>query len=132
MDANNIPKIGYRIYNLAKKLWHYNRSITGIDNRKTLKHLQGISKKLKIKSIKSGKKVFDWVVPDEWNVKDAWIKDAKGNKIIDFKKNNVHLMGYSIPKKCDLTFEELKKNIFFEHERPNSIPYITSYYKKRW
>ena len=109
MKFNNQEKIGFEIHNFAKKIWSYNRSITGEENRKTLKQLQKICKKLKIKSFKSRKKVLDWSIPDEWNVKDAWIKDSKGKKIIDFKKNNIHLMAYSVPIKKELTLKELKK-----------------------
>ena len=132
MNFDNHEKIGIEIHNFAKKIWSYNRSITGEENRKTLKQLQKICTKLKIKSFKSGKKVLDWIVPDEWNVKDAWIKDSKGKKIIDFKKNNIHLVGYSTPIKKELSLKELKKNIYFDKERPAAIPYVTSYYQKRW
>ncbi len=132
MKFDNQEKIGFEIHNFAKKIWSYNRSITGEENRKTLKQLQKICKKLKIKSFKSRKKVLDWIVPNEWNVKDAWIKDSKGKKIIDFKKNNIHLIGYSTPVKKELSLKELKKNIFVDKDRPTAIPYITSYYQKRW
>ena len=129
MKFNNQEKIGFEIHNFAKKIWSYNRSITGEENRKTLKQLQKICKNLKIKSFKSRKKVLDWSIPDEWNVKDAWIKDSKGKKIIDFKKNNIHLMGYSVPIKKELTLKELKKNIFVDKDRPSAVPYVTSYYE---
>lgn len=90
--------IGKKIYKLAKKLFPINRSITGQGNNKTLRTIKSIIKNLKIKEYKSGQKVFDWKVPDEWNVKEAFVK-YKNKKIIDFKKNNLHLVGYSAPVK---------------------------------
>ena len=78
--------IGNKIYKLAKRLFPINRSITGSGTRKTLEILKEHNKNLKIKSIPSGSKVFDWVIPYEWNVKDAWIKDVKNKKVIDIKK----------------------------------------------
>ena len=87
--------IGKKIHNFARDLWPINRSITGEGVRETLKHIQKHLPELKIHRIASGKKVFDWTIPDEWSVKDAWIKTPSGEKICDFKKNNLHLLGYS-------------------------------------
>ncbi len=81
-----------------KKLWPLNRSLTGNGNRTTLKILSEIID-LKISEIPSGTQCFDWTVPPEWNVKEAWIKNSKGEKIIDFAENNLHISGYSIPFK---------------------------------
>ena len=86
---------GKQIFKLAQTLWPFNRSLAGNENRKTLKILKSINPKLKIIEYKSGDKVYDWKVPNEWNVKEAWIKDKKGNKIIDFKDNNLHLVNFS-------------------------------------
>ena len=90
-------KEGLKIFNLSKKLWPYNRSITGEGNRKTLKDLKRVVNNLKIKSFNSGDKAFDWVVPPEWKINDAFIKASNGKKIIDFKKNNLSIVGYSKP-----------------------------------
>ena len=87
---NNLIKLG-------KKLFPLNRSLTGIDNLKTLNILKNNTSRLKIKKFKSGKKVYDWKIPDEWNVLEAYVKDKYGNKIINFKKNNLHLVGNSKP-----------------------------------
>ena len=87
---------GRNIYKLAQKLWPYNRSLAGEENRATLKILKKVNPKLKVIEYKSGQKIYDWQVPNEWNVKDAWIKNKFGKKIIDFKKNNLHLVNYSI------------------------------------
>ena len=91
--------IGNKIFNLAKKIWNYNRSLTGQGVRDTLYEFRKINKNLKINKVKSGTKAFDWKVPLEWNVKQAYIIDPEGKKICDFFKNNLHLVGYSIPKK---------------------------------
>ena len=127
----NKHKEGKKIYKTIKKLFPINRSLTGDGNRKTLQILGKISNKLKILEFKSGKKVFDWNVPDEWNVKNGFIK-CDGKKIVDFKKNNLHLVSYSEPINKTISFKELNKNLYSIKEKPNSIPYITSYYKKRW
>jgi aminopeptidase-like protein len=122
-----------KYYNLGKKkLFPICRSITGLGVRKTLKIIKNQFPKLKIKKIKSGTKVFDWKIPPEWNIKDAYILDKYNNKIIDFKKNNLHLVGYSIPIRKYLDKNELYKNLYFLKKQPEAIPYITSYYKKHW
>ena len=117
---------------LGKKLFPLNRSLTGEGNLKTLQLLKKELPNLKIKKFKSGKKVFDWKVPDEWNVKSAYIKDKYNKKIIDFKNNNLHLISYSQPKKIKISLRKLEKNLFFYKNQPKAIPYVTSYYKKYW
>ncbi len=113
------------------RLWHLNRSLTGDDNRKTLNILSEIID-LNISEVPSGTACYDWVVPPEWNVKEAWIKDCYGNIIIDFANNNLHLVGYSIPIHTTMKLEELKNYIFTLPNQPELIPYLTSYYKQRW
>ena len=122
-----------KYYNIAKtKLFPITRSLTGDGVKKTLNIIQKELPKLKIKKFKSGTKVFDWNIPEEWNVTDAYVIDKYNNRIIDFKKNNLHLVGYSIPIKKNITKKELFKNLYFLKNQPNAIPYITSYYKRRW
>jgi len=82
--------------------------------------------------VPSGTKCFDWTVPPEWNIKEAWIKDSNGNKIIDFTENNLHILGYSEPYHGKLSFEELKSHLYTLPLQPELIPYLTSYYKRRW
>lgn len=113
------------------RLWPINRSLTGNGNRETLSILSEIVD-LEIQEVPSGTKCFDWIVPPEWNVKEAWIKDSKGNVIVDFSSNNLHLLGYSEPFYGNLTFSQLKENIYTLPEQPDLIPYLTSYYKRRW
>ena len=122
-----------KYYNIAKtKLFPITRSLTGQGVRKTLNIIKKEFPKLKIKKLKSGTKVFDWNIPEEWNVTDAYVIDKYNNKIIDFKRNNLHLIGYSIPIKKNLSKKELFKNLYFLKNQPKAIPYITSYYKRRW
>ncbi len=122
-----------RYYNIAKtKLFPLTRSLTGDGVKKTLNIIKKELPKLKIKKFKSGTKVFDWNIPEEWNVTDAYIIDKYNNKIIDFKRNNLHLVGYSIPINKDIKKKELFKNLYFLKNQPKAIPYITSYYKRRW
>jgi aminopeptidase-like protein len=122
-----------KYYTIAKNnLYPITRSITGLGVRKTLKIIQREFPELKIKKIKSGTKVFDWNIPPEWNVSDAYVLDKNDKKIIDFKNNNLHLVGYSIPVKKHVSKQELFKNLYFLKKQPKAIPYITSYYEKRW
>ncbi len=124
--------IGNKIYNLAKKIWSYNRSLTGNGVRKTLFEFNKIFEELKIFEIKSGTKAFDWVIPEEWNVNQAYILDPNKKKICDFKKNNLHLVSYSIPTNKTLKLKDLKKKLYSDPINKNAIPYRTSYYKKDW
>ena len=122
-----------KYYNIAKKnLFPLTRSLTGKGVRKTLKIIQSEFKNLKIKKIKSGTRVFDWKTPPEWNVLDGYILDKYNNKIVDFKKNNLHLVGYSMPIKKKIFKKELFEKLYFLKNQPDAIPYITSYYKKSW
>jgi len=119
------------INNYLTLLFPFNRSITGPDNEKTLKVLQQIAP-LEILEYDSGEHVYDWTIPDEWSIEDAWIKDANDNIIVDFKENNIHVVGYSEAVNKKISFKELKENLFLHHEIPHAIPYRTSYYNKSW
>tara|TARA_B110000503_G_scaffold136292_1_gene218369 strand:+ start:725 stop:1987 length:1263 start_codon:yes stop_codon:yes gene_type:complete len=117
---------------IAKKIFPFNRSLTGNGTLKTLKFFKTINNQISIKSVKSGQKVFDWKIPNEWNANFAYFEDEEKKKYCDFKKNNLHLLGYSVKKKVKLSYNELIKKIHFIKNKPNSIPYVTSYYKKDW
>ncbi len=116
--------------NLFDQLFPILRSITGAGY---LKSLNILSKYINFKKLKypSGKKVFDWVVPKEWVIKDAYIK-VKGRKIIDLKKNNLHVVNYSAPVNKTMSSRELDKYLYSIKEKPNTIPYVTSYYKRKF
>ncbi|MDB3892543.1 DUF4910 domain-containing protein [Alphaproteobacteria bacterium] len=124
--------IGDEIHNFCAKLWPINRSITGDGVRETLGHIQGLIPQLEIKEITSGTNVFDWTIPREWNVNDAWIKAPCGKKICEFKKNNLHLVGYSLPIHTMMPLSELEPHLFSLEKQPSAIPYVTSYYNDYW
>lgn len=120
-------------YNIAKnELFPICRSITGFGIKKTLQIIKREFPELKLIKTKSGTKVFDWKIPPEWNVKDAYVLDKYNNKIINFKLNNLHLVGYSVPVNKIVKKKELLKHIHTIDNQSNAIPYITSYYKKYW
>lgn len=140
MLSNNIanPKttingneVGREMYHLMSDLFPICRSITGNGVRETLnimkKHIP-----LTVHEIPSGTQVFDWIVPKEWNIKDAYVKNSRGEKIINFKENNLHILNYSVPVEKKVSFRELKEHLFTLPENPDWIPYRTSYYKENW
>jgi aminopeptidase-like protein len=123
--------VGQEIYELIEKLYPICRSITGNGFRDSMRILQKFIP-LELHEVPSGTQVFDWVVPKEWNIQDAWIKNSKGEKIVDFKKLNLHILNYSVPIKRKVKLSELKEHLFSLPEFPNWIPYRTSYYKENW
>jgi aminopeptidase-like protein len=126
-----IPKIGNNMHELMVELFPICRSITGNGVRQSLQILQNhIS--LNISEIPSGTEVFDWTIPREWNINDAYIKNSKGEKIVDFKKSNLHVLNYSIPICTKLSLQELLPHLHSLPNQPNVIPYRTSYYKENW
>lgn len=130
----DFEQTGKAMHELAKELFPIPRSITGQGFRASLEILNktlggGI---LKFHSIKSGTRVFDWIVPDEWNAKEAYIITPEGKKICDFKKHNLHLLNYSEAIDKEIELEELEKHLYSIEEMPDAIPYVTSYYKRRW
>lgn len=128
---------GSNMYQLAVRLFPICRSITGDGVRETLniinEYISDITKThLSIYEIPSGTNVFDWTVPKEWKIEDAYIEDEHGHRIIDFRKHNLHIMGYSTPVDQWVDLEDLKKFIYVQPEQPDVIPYVTSYYKERF
>ncbi len=122
-----------KLMDLAYNLWPINRSILGEGNRNTFELIQKyVGKEFDFLKINSGTKVFDWTIPDEWNVTDAFIIDPNGKRILDFKKNNLHLVGYSIPVDSEMSLEELSGHLHSLPDQPNVIPYVTNYYGKSW
>lgn len=130
MDSSDIT--ASNIYNLCEQLYPIMRSLTGEGNRETLKILHGIVPELKIYEVPSGSKVYDWTVPKEWNIREAWIKDSHGNIVIDLKNHNLHILNYSVPFHKKVKLEELQEHLYSLPDNPNAIPYVTSYYKERW
>jgi aminopeptidase-like protein len=128
----NFEITGAEMHNFAKKIWSYNRSLTGIGQRQTLSAIKEQIPQTKIKKYRSGKRVFDWKIPDEWHVNYAYIIGPNGEKICDYSENNLHLIGYSEAIEQDLSLDELQSFLHSIPGQPDAIPYITSYYEKRW
>ncbi len=131
MSKNKINK--KEIWKFFQDLFSVNRSLTGSGNLFTFNYLRKtLLQSLKIKKIKSGRKIFDWNVPDEWVVEKAFLKNKNNKKIIDFKNNNLHLIGYSKSFKGTLGKKEILNHIYTLKKHPNWIPYRTSYYSPNW
>jgi len=125
-------RTGDEMYALCTELFPICRSITGNGVRQTLQILRDIVPKMTLHEVPSGTQVFDWTVPKEWNIRDAWIKNSKDEKILDFQKTNLHVMGYSLPVDKKVTLAELLPLIHTQPDQPDAIPYVTSYYKERY
>lgn len=124
-------EIGYAMHQLIRELYPICRSITGNGLRQTLRKLQE-KIPLEIHEVPSGTPVFDWTVPPEWNIRDAYVRNPRGEKVIDFQKSNLHVVNYSVPVRTKLPLAELKKHLFTLPEHPDWIPYRTSYYNESW
>jgi aminopeptidase-like protein len=123
--------IGQQIYDLVCELYPICRSITGQGVRRSLEIVKAHIP-LEVYEIPTGTPVFDWVVPREWNIRDAYIKDSSGRRVVDFQKCNLHVLNYSVPIKKKVSLDELKSHLFTVPERPDWIPYRTSYYAENW
>ena len=126
-----MSKLAENASNLIDRLYPICRSITGPGVRETLSILREIIP-IDLHEVPSGTKAFDWVIPNEWAIRDAYVKNMSGERIIDFQEHNLHLVNYSIPFEGTLTIEELKPHLFSLPDKPDSIPYCTSYYEEQW
>jgi len=135
MDYMRFPDapegLGSEMHDWITRLFPICRSITGEGLRRSLRMLQEVAP-ITVSEISSGTKVFDWTVPDEWNISDAFIIGPDGRRVIDFKDSNLHVVGYSVPFRGKLIRKELDEHLFSIPDRPDTIPYVTSYYKRRW
>ena len=122
---------GERMHALIAELYPLCRSLTGEGFRETLARLSRHIP-LQLHHVASGTQVFDWTVPLEWNIRDAYIKNAAGQRVVDFQQSNLHVVGYSVPIHARVPLEELKRHVFTLPESPNWIPYRTSYFKRDW
>jgi aminopeptidase-like protein len=122
---------GQGMYALIEELYPICRSITGNGMRATLRRLEKHIP-LEIQEVPSGTQVFDWVVPREWNIRDAYVKNSRGQRVIDFQKHNLHVVNYSMPFRGKVSREELKRHLHTLPDHPDWIPYRTSYYQDSW
>jgi aminopeptidase-like protein len=123
--------VGSEMHRLAAEMYPLCRSITGNGLRQTLDTVrQHIP--LNLHEVPSGSEVFDWTVPNEWNIRDAYIKNAQGERLVDFRKHNLHVVSYSVPVNRRMSLEELTPHLFTLPDHPEWIPYRTSYYKETW
>lgn len=126
-------KVKEEMYELCERLFPICRSITGDGVRKTLQMLVEVyGNEINIHEVPTGTKVFDWTVPKEWNIKEAYIENSKGQRVIDFKNNNLHVVGYSLPVDKFVDLQKLKSVVYTQPDQPDAIPYVTSYYKERY
>ena len=123
--------LGGEMHSLIRELYPTCRSITGDGVRETLRILERLIP-LEVREVATGTRVFDWTVPREWNVRDAWVKNARGERVIDFRRHNLHLLSYSVPVHGKMGLAELKEHLYTLPDKPELIPYRTSYYEDRW
>ena len=132
MPQNIFSEQGKQMHDLASRLFPICRSITGDGVRQTLSIIKEHIPDMTIHEVPSGTKCFDWTVPLEWNISEAYIKCPDGERICDLNENNLHVVGYSIPTDRELTLSELQEHLHSLPELPDAIPYVTSYYNERW
>ncbi|MDF2741012.1 MAG: hypothetical protein K0S88_2380, partial [Actinomycetia bacterium] len=123
---------GEELYKLVAELYPICRSITGDGVRRTLEIVDREIGGLEVSEVPTGTQVLDWTVPREWNVRDAWVANAAGERVIDFQASNLHLVSYSVPVRTTMSLGELKERLFILPDQPDLVPYRTSYYAERW
>jgi len=131
LDQLNSQELGKFMHALLTELYPICRSITGDGVRQSLRLLQA-QIPLTLHEVPTGTPVFDWTVPKEWNIRDAYVKNARGEKVIDFQQSNLHILNYSVPIHQHMSLRELKQHLYSLPDQPQSIPYRTAYYAENW
>ena len=129
--AHDVDDVGLEMYRLVTELYPICRSITGHGLRETLRIIQKHIP-LTLHEVPTGTQVFDWTVPKEWNITDAYVKNSRGERVIDFRKSNLHVVNYSVPVRTRMSLAELRPHLFALPDHPDWIPYRTSYYNETW
>ena len=124
--------VGEQMHALARRLWPINRSISGPGLRQTLHILQELLPDLRLIEVPSGSQVLDWIVPEEWEIHEAWLQGPDGERIVDFAENNLHVVGYSEAVDRTMDLDELQNHLHSLPDQPDAIPYVTSYYNRTW
>lgn len=130
-DVRDAAVSGQEVYALIERLYPIHRSITGDGVRETLRVMAGYVP-LSVHEVPTGTPAFDWEVPREWKIRDAYIRDGQGRRLVDIKDSNLHVVGYSVPIHKTLSLAELKQHLHTLPDRPDSIPYLNSYWKEYW
>jgi aminopeptidase-like protein len=132
LESSVLPEDpGAEMYELIRELYPICRSLTGDGVRRTLEIISREAP-FELTEIPTGTQVFDWTVPPEWNVRQGWIADASGRRLVDFRDCNLHVLGYSVPVRARVSLEDLRPHLFTLPDRPAWIPYRTSYYDENW
>jgi aminopeptidase-like protein len=134
IDWSSLPPesvLGEEMHNLMAELYPICRSLTGDGVRETFAILQR-DVPLEVTEVPSGTRVFDWTLPREWNIGDAWIEGPDGRRVVDFKRSNLHVLGYSVPVRARVPLSELRKHLFTHPDNPDWVPFRTSYYSENW
>jgi aminopeptidase-like protein len=131
MYVNNAEKSGRDMHALIRRLFPICRSITGEGVRETLRIIREHIP-LDIQEVPSGTRVFDWNVPREWNIRDAWIKNSAGERLVDFRRLNLHVVSYSVPIHQRMRLPKLRDHLYTVPDQPDRVPYRTSYYRESW
>ena len=131
LSSRSGQEIGQSLHEMIKELYPLCRSITGNGVRQSLQILKR-SIPLEVREVPTGTQIYDWTVPKEWNITDAYIKNANGERIVDFNRSNLHVMSYSVPVKKKMALAELRPHLFSLPEQPEWVPHKTSYYNENW
>jgi aminopeptidase-like protein len=131
LKSVDLQEEGREAYAMIEGLYPICRSITGDGVRQSLRLLQGAIP-LEVREVPTGTQAFDWIVPKEWNIRDAYIKNEAGDRVVDFQRCNLHVLNYSIPVRRKMSLSELRPHLFTLPETPDWIPYRTSYYRETW